>query len=71
VLVDAVVLFAEDTPRALIELLRPDVLVKGSDYRMEEAVGAEGVQRYGGRVLLAELAPGYSTTDTIKALDRI
>ncbi len=54
----------------MIELLRPDVLVKGADYRLDEVVGAELVQGYGGRVLLAELEPGYSTTSTIKALGR-
>jgi D-beta-D-heptose 7-phosphate kinase/D-beta-D-heptose 1-phosphate adenosyltransferase len=63
--VDAVVLFDEDTPLALIDLLRPDVLIKGADYRLDQVVGAELVQGYGGRVLLAELEPGYSTTGTI------
>lgn len=67
-LVDAVVLFDDETPLALIELLRPDVLVKGADYRLEEVVGAELVQGYGGRVLLAELQPGYSTSGTIARL---
>ena len=66
--VDAVVLFDEETPLALIELLRPDVLVKGADYRLDQVVGAELVQGYGGRVLLAELEPGYSTTGTIARL---
>jgi D-beta-D-heptose 7-phosphate kinase / D-beta-D-heptose 1-phosphate adenosyltransferase len=63
--VDAVVLFDEETPLALIELLRPDVLVKGADYRLDEVVGAALVQSYGGRVLLAQLEPGYSTSATI------
>jgi D-beta-D-heptose 7-phosphate kinase/D-beta-D-heptose 1-phosphate adenosyltransferase len=63
--VDAVVLFDEETPLALIELLRPDVLVKGADYRLEQVVGAALVQSYGGRVLLARLEPGYSTSATI------
>ena len=63
--VDAVVLFDEETPLALIELLRPDVLVKGADYRLEQVVGAALVQSYGGRVLLAQLEPGYSTSATI------
>ena len=56
--VDAVVLFDEETPLALIELLRPDVLVKGADYRLDEVVGAELVQGYGGRVLLAATGAG-------------
>jgi D-beta-D-heptose 7-phosphate kinase/D-beta-D-heptose 1-phosphate adenosyltransferase len=63
--VDAVVLFAEDTPIGLIEAIRPDVLVKGADYTLATVVGAELVQGYGGRVHLAKLAPGHSTTDTI------
>jgi D-beta-D-heptose 7-phosphate kinase/D-beta-D-heptose 1-phosphate adenosyltransferase len=63
--VDLVVPFAEDTPLALLELLRPDVLVKGADYRIDQVVGAREVQGWGGRVLLAELADGHSTSGTI------
>ena len=66
--VDRVVVFSEDTPLALIEALRPDVLVKGADYSLEQVVGAEVVQQAGGRVLLAELAPGHSTTGTLRKL---
>ncbi len=67
--VDAVVIFGEDTPLELIERLRPDVLVKGADYRLDEVVGAAVVQRYGGRVLLADLVDGFSTTATLERLD--
>jgi D-beta-D-heptose 7-phosphate kinase / D-beta-D-heptose 1-phosphate adenosyltransferase len=63
--VDAVVIFASDTPLHLIEALEPDVLVKGSDYTMETVVGAEEIMRRGGRVVLAQLVEGYSTTDTV------
>ncbi len=63
--VDLVVVFGEDTPIRLIEALRPDVLVKGADYRLEEVVGADLVRRYGGRVVLARIEPGYSTSATI------
>ena len=63
--VDLVVVFAEDTPMRLLELFRPDVLVKGADYAVAGVVGAELVRGYGGRVLLAELEPGHSTTSTI------
>jgi D-beta-D-heptose 7-phosphate kinase/D-beta-D-heptose 1-phosphate adenosyltransferase len=63
--VDLVVLFAEDTPEALITAIRPDVLVKGADYRADQVVGGAFVESYGGRVMLAELLPGYSTTATI------
>jgi D-beta-D-heptose 7-phosphate kinase/D-beta-D-heptose 1-phosphate adenosyltransferase len=63
--VDLVVSFTEDTPLALIETLRPDVLVKGADYRRDEVVGADRVEAWGGKVLLARLEPGYSTSGTI------
>ena len=66
--VDLVVVFAEDTPVRLIEALRPDCLVKGSDYTVDQVVGAEIVQGYGGTVLIAENEPGYSTTGTIRRL---
>ena len=63
--VDLVVVFADDTPVKLIEAIRPDVLVKGADWAIEEVVGADFVQSYGGRVLLVEIAPGHGTTQTI------
>ena len=66
--VDLVVVFSEDTPVRLIEALRPDCLVKGSDYTIDEVVGADIVQGYGGTVLIAENEPGYSTTGTIRRL---
>jgi D-beta-D-heptose 7-phosphate kinase/D-beta-D-heptose 1-phosphate adenosyltransferase len=66
--VDLVVLFEEDTPLALIEAIRPDLLVKGADYRLEEVVGGAFVEGYGGKVLLATLEPGHSTTATIRRL---
>lgn len=68
--VSRVVIFAEDTPLSLIAALRPDVLVKGADYRLDQVVGGDIVQGYGGRVLLAELAPGHSTSATIERLAR-
>jgi D-beta-D-heptose 7-phosphate kinase/D-beta-D-heptose 1-phosphate adenosyltransferase len=63
--VDAVVIFGEDTPLELIDALAPDVLVKGADYTVDTVVGAELVQRRGGRVMLAELLPAHSTSSTI------
>lgn len=63
--VDRVVLFGEDTPLRLINAIRPDVLVKGADYAVEAVVGADVVQGYGGRVLLARLEDGHSTTATL------
>ena len=67
--VDLVVIFSEDTPMALIEAIRPDVLVKGADYDRAKVVGGNLVESYGGKVLLAELMPSYSTTATIAALN--
>jgi D-beta-D-heptose 7-phosphate kinase/D-beta-D-heptose 1-phosphate adenosyltransferase len=66
--VDMVVLFDEDTPIELIQALRPDVLVKGADYSIEQVVGADLVQSWGGTVLLVELQAGHSTTGTIRRM---
>ncbi|HSZ89226.1 MAG TPA: D-glycero-beta-D-manno-heptose-7-phosphate kinase [Acetobacteraceae bacterium] len=66
--VDMVVLFAEDTPLELIRVLRPAVLVKGADYSIDQVVGADLVQSWGGTVLLVELQPGHSTTGTIRRM---
>jgi D-beta-D-heptose 7-phosphate kinase/D-beta-D-heptose 1-phosphate adenosyltransferase len=68
--VDMVVIFGEDTPIKLIEALRPDLLVKGADYRLDQVVGGDFVQSYGGKVLLVDLIAGHSTTATIKRLGR-
>ncbi len=68
--VDLVTVFGEDTPLELIDVLRPDVLVKGADYTVETVVGADLVQGYGGRVVLAALEAGFSTTATIARLQR-
>lgn len=68
--VDMVVIFGEDTPLRLIEALRPDVLVKGADYTIDKVVGADLVTGWGGRVVLAELSPGHSTTATIRRMGR-
>ena len=64
--IDAVVIFGEDTPLALIETIRPDLLVKGADYKLAEVVGAEIVRGYGGEIMLAEIEPGHSATDIIR-----
>ena len=63
--VDAVVVFNESTPLKLIEAIRPDVLVKGGDYREEAVVGAREVRAWGGRVELIPLVEGISTTRLI------
>jgi D-beta-D-heptose 7-phosphate kinase/D-beta-D-heptose 1-phosphate adenosyltransferase len=67
--VDYVVVFDELTPLELIRAVRPDVLVKGADYRKHEVVGAEFVEDYGGRVHLAALREGYSTTRIVKQME--
>lgn len=66
--VDAAELFDEPTPLELIELIKPDVLVKGEDYAGREVVGREVVEAAGGRVELVPLVPGYSTTAIIERI---
>jgi D-beta-D-heptose 7-phosphate kinase/D-beta-D-heptose 1-phosphate adenosyltransferase len=66
--VDFISVFDEDTPIRLIEAIRPDVLVKGADYRHHEVVGADFVESYGGRVHLAPLRQGFSTTRLLEQL---
>lgn len=68
--VDLIVIFEEDTPIELIRAIRPHLLVKGADYRLDEVVGADLVRSAGGEVLLAAVTPGYSTTATIARLAR-
>ena len=68
--VDLVVVFGEETPLTLIQALRPDVLIKGADYRIDQVVGADLVQSYGGQVVLADLSAGHSTTATIARMQR-
>lgn len=65
VLVDAVVIFDEATPLDLIALVRPDVLVKGGDYKIDQIVGAKEVIAAGGRVVINPLVEGFSTTGII------
>jgi D-beta-D-heptose 7-phosphate kinase/D-beta-D-heptose 1-phosphate adenosyltransferase len=66
--VDFVTIFTEQTPLALIRAVRPDVLVKGADYHKSEVVGADVVEGYGGRVHLADLRDGFSTTSLIERM---
>jgi D-beta-D-heptose 7-phosphate kinase/D-beta-D-heptose 1-phosphate adenosyltransferase len=67
--VDYVTVFDEPTPLELLMAVRPDVLVKGADYRKSEVVGAEFVEGLGGRVHLAAIREGYSTTNILRRLD--
>lgn len=66
--VDAVVLFDEETPLSLLQLLRPDMLMKGADYTKEQVVGWELVESYGGSIELLPLKEGYSTTGIIQKM---
>ena len=67
-MVDAVVLFDQDTPQDIIEHLAPDVLVKGADYELKDIVGADFVLSHGGSVLRCELVPDRSTTQLIASV---
>jgi D-beta-D-heptose 7-phosphate kinase/D-beta-D-heptose 1-phosphate adenosyltransferase len=66
--IDYLVRFDEDTPKTLIEAIRPDVLVKGEDYKKSEVVGADFVESYGGRVALAPLIDGRSTSAMVQKI---
>jgi D-beta-D-heptose 7-phosphate kinase/D-beta-D-heptose 1-phosphate adenosyltransferase len=66
--VDYVVPFTEDTPQRLIELLAPDVLVKGGDYSVDQIAGHESVLARGGEVRILDFVSGHSTTNLIERL---
>lgn len=66
-MVDAVVLFEEDTPLELIKTIMPDVLIKGGDYTVEQIAGAKEVIANGGRVVINPILEGFSTTSIIEA----
>ncbi len=68
--VDLVILFDDQTPIKLIQAIRPDALVKGADYTREQVVGGDFVTSYGGRIVLAELTPGQSTTSIVDRMAR-
>lgn len=64
--VDAVAIFDEQTPHAIIDRIQPDVLVKGADWGPDDIVGRDIVEARGGRVVRIELTPGFSTTELIR-----
>ena len=66
--VDAVCIFEQDTPLELIQMVRPDFLIKGGDYRVEDIVGRDFVESYGGQVHTIPLIPGRSTTGIIEKI---
>ncbi|MFP5041282.1 D-glycero-beta-D-manno-heptose 1-phosphate adenylyltransferase [Parasediminibacterium sp. JCM 36343] len=70
-IVDAVVIFEEDTPLNLIENILPDVLVKGGDYTIAQIVGAEEVIANGGKVVINPIVQGFSTTGIIEKIRKL
>jgi D-beta-D-heptose 7-phosphate kinase/D-beta-D-heptose 1-phosphate adenosyltransferase len=71
VMVDAVVVFEEDTPLELILSIRPDVLVKGGDYTVDQVAGAKEVIANGGRVVINPIVEGFSTTNMIGKINTL
>jgi rfaE bifunctional protein nucleotidyltransferase chain/domain len=69
--VDYVILFGEDTPEKLIRIVKPDVLVKGADWKTVDIVGADFVRSYGGRVRRIKLTKGRSTSSIIEKIRKI
>jgi D-glycero-beta-D-manno-heptose 1-phosphate adenylyltransferase len=68
VMVDAVVLFSEPTPLELILAIKPDVLVKGGDYKIDDIAGAKEVVGWGGKVIINPIVEGFSTTSIINKI---
>lgn len=71
IIVDAVVIFNEETPLALIKAIRPDVIVKGGDYTVEQIAGAKEVIADGGRVVINPIIEGFSTTGLIEKISKL
>lgn len=70
VIVDAVVLFEEDTPLNLITTILPNVLVKGGDYTLEQIIGSKEVITNGGKVVINPIVEGFSTTGIIDKIKK-
>jgi D-beta-D-heptose 7-phosphate kinase/D-beta-D-heptose 1-phosphate adenosyltransferase len=70
-MVDAVIIFEEDTPLQLIKAIMPDVLVKGGDYTIDQIVGAKEVIENGGRVVISPILEGYSTSGIIQKIQNL
>jgi len=66
--VDYVVIFSDPTPEKLIRALRPDILVKGADWKVSQIAGADFVKSYGGRVVRVPFVRGYSTTSVLEKI---
>jgi rfaE bifunctional protein nucleotidyltransferase chain/domain len=70
-MVDAVILFEEDTPLELIKAVMPNVLVKGGDYTEEQIAGAKEVKAHGGKVVINSIVEGFSTTGLIGKINKL
>lgn len=70
-IVDGVMIFEEDTPLELIKAVKPDFLVKGGDYTIDQIVGAKEVQSWGGEVIINDIVPGVSTTDLANKIQHL
>ena len=68
--VDYIVIFSESTPYKLIKTLKPDIIVKGGDWKKDDVVGKDIVESYGGKAVISPYVKGYSTTDIIKKILR-
>lgn len=66
--IDAVVIFSEPTPLELVKFIKPDVMVKGGDYKVENIAGAKEVLEWGGQVVINPIVEGYSTSSIIKKI---
>lgn len=71
VIVDAVIVFEEDTPLEIITAIMPNVIIKGGDYTIEQVVGAKQVMANGGRVVINPILKGFSTTNIIDKIHRL
>lgn len=70
-MVDAVIIFQEDTPQQLITTIKPDVLVKGGDYKEDQIAGAKEVRANGGRVVINPLVEGFSSTGLVERIKNV
>ena len=68
--IDYIIVFNQDTPIQLLKKIKPDVLVKGGDYRLNQVVGADLVESHGGKVVLVKPIKGLSTTQIVRKLNR-
>jgi rfaE bifunctional protein nucleotidyltransferase chain/domain len=71
ILIDAIVIFEEDTPVELIKTIRPDVYVKGGDYTIDQLAGADIILAYGGRVIINPFIQGFSTSAIIEKIKKL